>query len=197
MGADTETLKVYDERVSQYAEMGSNFEPSPSLEKFISSLPQAAYVLDLGCGPGNSALAMINAGMRVDAVDASRAMVEHAQEVKGIKARLARFDEISGVEIYDGIWANFSLLHAAKSDLPGLVATLHAALKKGGLFHIGMKLGEGEERDELGRFYAYYSEEELKLILQNAGFTLIDTRHGSGKGLSGTDAAWITVLSNA
>ncbi len=36
----------------------------------------------------------------------------------GLPARLGEFDDIDGDEIYDGVWANFSLLHAARDDLP-------------------------------------------------------------------------------
>ena len=62
------------------------------------------------------------------------------------------------------------------------------------MFHIALKLGEGEGPDKLGRFYAYYSEEELVGYLEEAGFTVGKRRYGSGPGLSGEDSPYVTVL---
>jgi hypothetical protein len=63
------------------------------------------------------------------------------------------------------------------------------------MFHIGMKTGEGEERDRIGRFYTYYSQNELEDLLNEAGFTLVDTTHGEDAvGLSGDVSSWITML---
>ena len=49
-----------------------------------------------------------------------------------------------------------------------------------------MKLGEGSERDHLGRFYTYYTEDELRHALTQEGLQWVDAHHGSGKGLAGT-----------
>jgi hypothetical protein len=67
-------------------------------------------------------------------------------------------------------------------------------LKPGGYFHIGVKLGTGEARDALGRFYTYYGEDELEERLAEAGFTPITRKHGAGRGLDGTRAPWIWTL---
>ncbi len=60
-----------------------------------------------------------------------------------------------------------------------------------------MKTGTGEERDSLGRFYTYYTEDELTKLLQDAGFTPFSSATGREKGLSGDMADWITISSNA
>ncbi len=196
MTADDRTLAIYDSRVADYAKMVSAGAKTPGLGAFMQALPAGAHVLDLGCGPGDSAAVMQDAGIRVDAIDASPAMVAHARETYGLTARLARFDEIAGDDIYDGIWANFSLLHAPKAALPGLLDALHRALRPGGVFHVGLKLGEGEKRDKLGRFYAYYSEDELAGLLKQAGFTPFARQHGADAGLDGTKAPWIVIRSH-
>ncbi len=194
MNADRETLLVYETRAHDYAEMVGR-AAAPGLADFAATLPQGGHVLDLGCGPGDSARRFLDAGFTVDAVDAVPAMVSRAKEL-GVPARQATFDQIDTLDTYDGIWANFSLLHAPRAEFPGHLARLHRALKPGGRLHIGMKLGTGEARDRLGRFYTYYSEDELMRHLTEAGFTPTITRHGAGTGLDGTRSPWIWVQAN-
>ncbi|CUH78353.1 class I SAM-dependent methyltransferase [Tropicibacter naphthalenivorans] len=195
--ADLQTLDVYDARAADYAQsFGMDHGKDPSLRDFIAALPKRARVLDLGCGPGSWAVAMAQAGLSVDAVDASAGMVEQAQQHQGITVWQARFDQIEAEAIYDGIWANFSLLHAPRDEMPGHLARLKRALKPGGLLHIGLKQGQGEARDSLGRFYTYYTVPELTGLLRAIGLEPTAIRHGADKGLDGTVAPWFTLTAH-
>lgn len=197
MSSDRETLKVYGDMAADYAAMSSEAAKDPALETFISALPKTAHVLDLGCGPGNAAARMAQAGLTVDATDATQAMVDMAGRHAGVNAWVATFDDLTGTDIYDGIWANFSLLHAPRGDMPRHLGTLRELLRVGGMFHIGMKTGSGEKRDPLGRLYTYYTAEELTTLLQDAGFTPFSSRTGQDKGLDGVMADWITITAHA
>ncbi|MCR8824956.1 class I SAM-dependent methyltransferase [Pseudosulfitobacter koreensis] len=188
--SDKATLDVYAAQAGEYAAM--NDREDPQLTDFMAALGKGR-VLDLGCGPGRAAGRMAQAGFDVVAMDAVPEMVAMAAKHPGVTARLGTFDNITGT--YDGIWANFSLLHAPRADMPRHLATIKAALRSGGLFHIGMKLGTGSARDSIGRLYTYYTEAELTGLLTDAGFA-IDTRkdaraHGRNKGLDGTYADWL------
>jgi SAM-dependent methyltransferase len=194
MSADAITIKVYDARAGDYADRFRTEKPDRHLRAFIAALPAAAQVLDLGCGPANASAFMRAAGLRPDPVDASPAMVALANSRHEIGARLATFDDVSAISAYDGVWANFSLLHAARAALPGYLAALHRALRPGGLLHIGMKTGTGEARDTLERFYAYYGREELLVLLNDAGFTAVSVAEGTEVGLAGTSDPFIIVL---
>lgn len=195
--SDEKTIDVYTARASEYADMtDAENTADPRLESFISLLPKTAFVLDLGCGPGASAARMARAGLQVDATDASPKMVEMARRHKGVNALQSTFDDIEGDAIYDGIWANFSLLHAPRSDLPRHLAALHCALKPEGRFHIAVKLGRGEHRDKLGRLYTYYTQSELTHLLILAGFTVTQVDLGSGSGLDGTPSDWVSLAAH-
>ncbi len=124
-------------------------------------------------------------------------MIGLASAIEGVTARQASFDDLSGMAIYDGVWANFSLLHASRTDMPRHLSSIHTALKPDGLFHIAIKEGVGEGRDSLNRLYTYYTEAELTDLLQQAGFTVGPYRRGRDKGLSGEDADWISVTAHA
>jgi SAM-dependent methyltransferase len=195
--ADKETLRVYDAKAADYAKLiDSDAKENPYLERFIARLPTGGRVLDLGCGPGLAATRMANAGLQVDAMDGSAEMVAMAAQHDGVTAWQATFDQITGTDIYDGIWANFCLLHASKEAMPHHLAAMVTALKPGGAFHIGMKLGSGSQRDAIGRLYSYYSEPELITLLGAAGLTAGETDHGRTVGLDGTEADWIVVAAH-
>jgi hypothetical protein len=60
-----------------------------------------------------------------------------------------------------------------------------------------MKLGTGARRDALGRFYTYYTAEELKHILTQNGFTMTFEREGTEKGLAGDVEPFIMLAAHA
>ena len=195
--SDTETINVYDKRAADYARENDTANKDPQLTAFIAACPVGGTVLDLGCGPGAAAARMAENGLMVDATDASAEMIALAAKHPGVTARQATFDQISGTAIYDGIWANFSLLHAPRAAFPDHLAALHTALKPNGTFYIGMKLGTDENRDDIGRFYTYYTEDGLIGHLEQAGFTVLDQSFGANIGLDGVMADWISVAAHA
>ncbi|WP_373050544.1 class I SAM-dependent DNA methyltransferase [Thalassovita aquimarina] len=194
---DEETIRIYDARAEDYAQVTAADAPGRLLRDFITAVPTGGRVLDLGCGPGIDAGLMAQAGLQVDAVDASAEMVALADQRPGVSARQATFVDLDAEAAYHGIWANFSLLHAPRNDMPRHLAAIHRALKPGGRFHMAVKTGEGEKRDSIGRYYSYYTEPELMRLLQDAGFTATKIVHGSDKGLDGVVADWISVASHA
>ncbi len=193
---DEETVSTYARMAQDYATMTADSDSDPVLTAFIGGIPRGGRVLDLGCGPGVTAAAMTRAGLYVDATDAVAEMVAMAETHPGVTAWQATFDEITGDAIYDGIWANFSLLHAPRSDMPRHLGALRRALKPGGLFHIGMKTGTGERRDNLGRLYTYYTEQELCDLMRAAGLTAFSSTKGADKGLDGVVAPWVTIAAH-
>lgn len=192
--SDPETLDVYAKHANDYATLvGTSLPDDPLLRAFIDALPPAARVLDLGCGTGQAAHVMAQAGLGVVATDAVAEMVKKAARHQGVTARLATFEDITETSVYDGIWANFSLLHASRDAMPRHLRALHRALKPQGIFHIGLKTGTGTRRDSLGRLYTYYTETELTELLQGAGFTVTHRTAGRDKGLDGHYADWIAL----
>ena len=184
--SDPRTIATYDAKAEDYADLVASDAPDKTLQRFIDLIPQGGHVLDLGCGPGAASVHMKNAGLVPDPVDASLGMVTLAKEKFGLDARLATFDDIAGHAIYDGIWANFSLLHAPREDLPRHFKALADATKDGGIIHVGMKTGEGLERDTINRLYTYVTVAELESLLNTAGFDVTFVKEGKEVGMAGT-----------
>ena len=194
MSVDERTVALYDARASEYASrFGKVDAPSKSQAIFLERLPEGGRILDLGCGPGMSALKFQKAGFEVDPVDASEGMIAVAREA-GLPARVATFDDVDEVAAYDGVWANFSLLHAAREDLPRYLAAIARALRPGGVLHIGMKLGEGTERDGIDRRYTYVTRAELEGLIAPLGFEICGAKEFEEEGFAGTLDPCIVML---
>jgi SAM-dependent methyltransferase len=190
--SDRETLSVYARKAAEYRDLTEAVE-DPVLKRFIEALPEGGRALDLGCGPGAAAGAMAAAGIHVTAIDPVPEMVALAAERAGVTAREGTADSVTETDHFDGIWANFSLLHVPRSDMPGILDRLARALRPGGLLHIGLKSGQGEKRDALGRLYTYYEEEGLTGLLAAAGLTAQHVVRGRDRGLDGTMADWFII----
>ena len=193
---DVQTLAVYNVKIEDYLRL-TQAPPSKSLLAFISAIPKGGRVLDLGCGPGLSAAKMASQGLQVDATDGSEAMVAAAAKHPGVKAKQATFDRMPTAATYHGIYANFSLLHATRSNFSRHIQACHTALHSSGILHLGMKLGLGEKRDALGRFYTYYTADELTDVLTTAGFTITFQREGKELGLAGDVEPFIMMTAYA
>jgi len=194
---DKKTISVYDSQVENYLEVIEKQPIDEILMNFISCFEEGDFILDLGCGPAISSATMREHGLRVDPTDASMEMVKLANKTFDINARQALFEEIDGKDIYNGIWANFSLLHATSEELPAILKSLHTTLKDKGIIQLGMKIGEGSFRDKFDRYYSYYSEDELRLYLKNAGFDVQHVMFGEAMGLAGEMEPWIALKSIA
>lgn len=192
---DKQTLSVYDDNVEKYRQLVDKLPELESITQFTEKLSPGALILDLGCGTGSAAAQMRDQGFTLECFDGSPKMVEAANDTFALAAKIALFSDLDAVAHYDGIWANFSLLHAPKADFPSHLHAIHMALKPGGLFFISLKTGDGEKRDKLGRFYAYYREEELEALLLQIGFTLEHKRQGVLRGMAGNIEEWIGILS--
>jgi SAM-dependent methyltransferase len=193
MSQDAETIRIYNDKAGDYAALADAKKPMPLLERFLDTLPAGGHVLDLGCGPGRAAARMAARGFQVTAMDASAEMIARAARHPGVTPWQASFEELQSQAEYDAVWANFSLLHAPRAQMPTLLRAIHTALRPAGQFALALKLGEGETRDSLGRFYSYYQEDELRALLTAAGFSPGKASTGSDKGLDGSTSDWIAL----
>ena len=182
---DQKTIQAYAENIARYRDMVRAHGAHPRLAGFMARLAPSSHVLDLGCGLGDSAAAMRDAGLRVTCMDASPAMIEAAREMHGIDVIQRGFERLDDVDLYDGVWASFSLLHAPRADMPSNLANIARALRAGGIVYLGLKAGAGESRDDTGRFYAYYTADEITSLLDGAGFEMIDLECNMMSGMSG------------
>ena len=157
---DEETLQFYRDNAQSYADWAK--APSTRLRAFLALLPPGGSILELGCGAGNHSAVMREAGFAVRATDGSPEMAEIASRRLGHPVEAMLFHELDAREAYDGVWASACLLHVPRDELAAILGRIHRALKPSGVFYASFKIGDGDGRDDLGRYYNYPSPEWLR-----------------------------------
>jgi SAM-dependent methyltransferase len=164
---DEGTLQFYRSNARSYADWAK--APSTRLRGFLALLPSGGSILELGCGAGNHSAVMLAEGFEVRATDGSPEMAEIASQRLGHAVEAMRFDQLDAHEAYDGVWASACLLHVPRDELAGILSRIHRALRPSGVFYASYKMGEGDGRDSLGRYYNYASPEWLEATYASAG----------------------------
>jgi SAM-dependent methyltransferase len=167
IAVDEGTLQFYRSNARSYADWAK--APSTRLRGFLALLPAGGSILELGCGAGNHSAVMLAEGFSVRATDGSPEMAEIASQRLGHAVEAMRFDQLDAHEAYDGVWASACLLHVPRDELAGILARIHHALRPSGVFYASYKMGEGDGRDSLGRYYNYASPEWLDATYASAG----------------------------
>lgn len=192
-GFDAATLAFYAGEAPDYVASGPN-GASRWLASFLDRLPPRSHILELGCGSGRDAEAMIRAGHNVDATDGIAEMAAQASARIGRPVRLMRFDELEAVEAYDAIWAHASLLHVPRPALPSILARIFNALKPGGIHFANYKAGGIEGRDSMGRYFNYVDRPFLLQAYAASGAWHIDSIEDyAGGGYDGRQGPWIAI----
>ncbi|RIV79967.1 class I SAM-dependent methyltransferase [Pelagerythrobacter aerophilus] len=191
--SDPATLDFYDIEAPDYVASGKG-GVSRWLDDFIRALPEGARVLELGCGGGRDAEAMLLHGFDVHPTDGSPAMAAKAEERLGRPVTTMRFDELSEISAYDAVWASASLLHVPLPRLNDVLKLVFAALKPGGLHFASYKGGGIPGRDTFGRYFNYPDRRALIDAYAASGpWELVSVADYIGGGYEGGQGPWIAI----
>jgi SAM-dependent methyltransferase len=182
-----ETVRAYDLDAAAYAEASPAMPASlqADLEDFAARIGAGARVLEIGSGGGRDALLMEQLGLVVRRTDITPGFVDHLRG-QGHEADVLDplvDDLTSPAGPYDAVWANASLLHVARTDLPTVLARLAAVTRPGGLLRISVKEGDGEGWSTHGsvsrpRHFTYWQAPDLAATVLGSGWTDVDVRSG-------------------
>ncbi len=190
---DQATLDFYDKEAPVYVASGKG-GTSRWLLEFMQALPAGARILELGCGGGRDAEALLDHGFDVHPTDGTPAMAAKAQERLGRPVKVMRFDELSEVETYDAVWANASLLHVPRAALGDVLQLVFAALKIGGLHFANYKAGGVAGRDGLGRYFNYPDRQALiDAYSCSAAWEVLSLVDYVGGGYEGGQGPWLAI----
>lgn len=190
---DKATLRFYAEKAEIYVASGPG-GVSRNLYNFLTKLTPGASILELGCGSGRDAEAMIKAGFIVEPTDGTPEIARQAEERLSRKVRVMRFDELDDSEEYDAVWANASLLHVPRPTLPHILGLVFKALRPGGLHFASYKTGGLEGRDDHGRYFNYLERAEvLELYRTVAPWEVEEVLDYVEDGYLGKRSPWVAI----
>jgi SAM-dependent methyltransferase len=191
---DTATLRYYADQVAVYAGSGPS-GVSRHIPAFLEKMKRGARVLELGCGGGRDAEAMIAFGLDVDPTEGTPEIARLAAARLNREVRVMRFDELDAEAVYDAVYANASLIHVPRSSLPYILGLVFRALKPGGLHFASYKSGGQDGRDTCGRYYNFPSRNDLlNAYRQSGSWIFSEVTEYVGSGFDGGEGPWITIV---
>lgn len=147
--------------------------------------------------PNRDSRYFLEQGFRIEAIDASTEMCRAAAEYIGQPVKCMRFDEMTDISRFDGIWASASLLHIEKNELPTILRKFHRALKPEGILYASFKYGDQEE-ERLERFFSDYCLDEVeRLFLQDGLFELVEGFETEDERPDYIDKPWVNLIVRA
>jgi len=184
---DDDTVRAYDLDAAAYVANGPVLPDSvrADIEAFVDLLGPGARVLEIGSGGGRDARLMESLGLRVRRTDVTPGFVELLRS-QGEACDLLDplVDDLSSPEgPYDAVWANASLLHVRRDDLPTVLARLAAVTRPGGVLRISLKEGDGEGWSTHGsirnpRHFTYWQAPALHTVVAVSGWSEVSVRSG-------------------
>lgn len=189
--AASATVRAYDLDAVDYVAHAPDLPESvrAGVRTLVDVLGPGARVLEIGSGGGRDAAFMEELGLRVRRTDVTPAFVRLLRE-QGREADLVdplTDDLTSSDGPYDAVWANASLLHVARADLPTVLARLAGVTRRGGLLRVAVKEGDGDGWSTHGsirspRHFTYWRADALRAVVEGAGWVDVSTTRSPGRG---------------
>lgn len=153
--------------------------------KFLKYLKPGDSVLDVGCAGGVKSKYLTENGMKVLGIDVSEKMIEIARQY----SPAAEFQVLDMRKIgalskkFKAVFAQASILHLPKKEASGVVKQFAEILEPSGICYISVKekRPNGVDEEEIvetdygydyQRLFSYYSADDLRQYLTDAGFIL-------------------------
>jgi SAM-dependent methyltransferase len=135
-------------------------------------------ILDFGCGPGRDLKTFTDLGHTAIGVEGVAQFVEMARKHSGCEVWQQDFLALDlPAERFDGVFANASLFHVPRAQLPRVLKQLHTCLRAGGVLFSSNPRGNGEEgwRGQNGdRYGVTHSLEAWQGFMTTAGFVELE-----------------------
>lgn len=168
------TLAHYDGRAETFWEGTRGHDVSQNIAallKFIGGTSPFT-VLDFGCGPGRDLKVFRDMGHIAIGLEGSPRFAAMAREYSGCDVWQQDFLRLDlPASHFDGIYANASLFHVPRQELPRVLRELRAALKPQGVLFCSNPRGQNEEGWNNGRYGTHLDLDAWRQFMRDAGFS--------------------------
>ena len=195
------TLQVYEKYYRAYLEgeakrekarPGKTKKEARFVDEGFKSLPRPTRILEIGSGSGLMAKALSSLGYLVTPSDAVEGFLQEMRK-NGLQPIKYNVLTDEGARKYDGVLAWRVFVHFTREDLEMALAKILELLRLGGRLVLSVQDGNagGEWVDYGGdyqmgakRFFQYYAEENLRELVEQAGFRVVILKaHKSNAGI--------------
>jgi SAM-dependent methyltransferase len=170
------TIADYDGRAEDFWAGTRDHDVRQNVEALLGALegvPPFA-ILDFGCGPGRDLATFAALGHEAIGIDGSPRFVRMARAYSGCAVWQQDFLALDLPPArFDGIFANASLFHVPRQELPQVLRALAAALRPRGVLFASNPRGNDEEVWSGDRYGVFHSLASWRRFLTAAGFAEI------------------------
>ncbi|MEI7612667.1 MAG: class I SAM-dependent methyltransferase [Betaproteobacteria bacterium] len=171
------TLAHYEQRAEAFRDGTRGHDVRQNIDALLRHITASApfSILDFGCGPGRDLTAFTRLGHTAIGLEGCQAFAQMASEETACEVwqqDFLRLDLPAGR--FDGVFANASLFHIPRRDLPRVLRQIRAALKPDGVLFSSNPRGANEEGWNNGRYGAYHDLESWRIYLTAAGFNELE-----------------------
>jgi SAM-dependent methyltransferase len=171
------TLDDYDRQAEAFRDATRDHDVRQNLDALLTHIEGTPpfTILDFGCGPGRDLCALKALGHVAIGLDGAPRFVAMARELSGCDVWQQDFLALALPPArFDGIFANASLQHVPRAELPRVLGELRGALKPRGVFFASLPHGHDEEGWNRGRYGADHDPRTWRACVGGAGFELLD-----------------------
>ncbi|MNT03873.1 hypothetical protein D3C72_1384300 [compost metagenome] len=146
-----------------------------SVTAFLSLLDPSQVVLVLGSESGEILERFKARGYRVVGLESDPELIQKSRE-RGLEVIEGSLNKIASLNLprnIGGVWAGATFSHTTASDLEHILEVIHLMLPEKGGFYLAVPKGKGEVLDSSGKVTQFYSEDELRKILTDKYFEII------------------------
>jgi len=173
----SKTLEHYNERAAEFWSGTRNHDVKQNIEALLRHIRgrPPLCILDFGCGPGRDLVAFRALDHEPIGLEGSPPLAAMAREHSGCEVWEQDFLALRLPSCrFDGIFANASLFHVPRQELPRVLGELHAALKPDGVLFTSNPRGNNEEGWNRGRYGAYHDLESWRGFMKTAAFAELE-----------------------
>lgn len=190
------TLAHYDRSADAFWAGTKNHDVQQNVDALLDAIdgPGPHAILDLGCGPGRDLSTFRDRGHTPVGLDGAPAFVRMAREYSGcpvLHQNLLALDLPEGA--FDGVFANASLFHVPRQELPRVLGELRNTLRPAGVLFASNPRGDDSEGWNGERFGSFHGFALWREFLTEAGFTEI-RHYYRPAGRPREQQAWIASL---